>query len=80
MSDTDGADGRPGPTADDLAPGTAVEVRRKLDGQWARGFEVVERELTGTYRVRRMSDGQELPVPIAAADLREQRRRSSWWY
>lgn len=76
MTDADRDDDR----ADELAPGMAVEIRRKLDGQWARGFEIVERESGGSFRVRRMSDGQELPVTISGDDLRPQRKRSTWWY
>ncbi len=76
MTDADRDDDRHG----DLAPGTAIEVRRTLDGQWAKGFEVVDREGDGTYRVRRLSDGQELPVTLDGDALRVQRKRSTWWY
>jgi len=75
MTDSASAD----PSPDALPPGTAVEIRRRLDGQWARGFEVIGAADDG-YRVRRLSDGQELPVVIAADDLRVQRKRSTWWY
>ena len=62
-----------------LAPGTAVEIRRRLDGGWARGFEVIAATADG-YRIKRLSDGIELPVTIDGDDLRAQRRRSTWWY
>lgn len=65
---------------DGFAPGATVEIRRKLDGQWAKGFEVVSADGDGTYRVRRLSDGQELPVAISGDDLRPHRKRSTWWY
>ena len=70
------------PTTDPLQhqPGARVELRRRLDGQWAKGFEVIEPTETGSYRVRRLSDGEELPVTIDAVDLRAQRKRSGWWY
>jgi hypothetical protein len=42
-------------------PGTAIEVRNRFDGRWARGFEVVAADAAG-YRVRRLSDGNELPT------------------
>jgi hypothetical protein len=72
--------GRDDDRSGELAPGAAVEIRRKLDGQWARGFEIIDREDGDSFRVRRMSDGQELPVPISGDDLRPQRKRSTWWY
>jgi hypothetical protein len=31
------------------------------------------------YKVRRRSDGSILPVAFAEDDLREERRRSTWW-
>ena len=64
-----------------LEPGAAVEVRTRFDGHWARGFEVVT--VTGDgYRVRRLSDGIELPTPIAHQDVRlpRERKRGTWWY
>ncbi len=70
--------------ADDSAPfeaGAAVEVRNRFDGHWARGFEVVRGTDDG-YRVRRHSDGLELPAAIARADVRRprDRKRGTWWY
>lgn len=67
------------PPAEDLGPGSAVEIRRRLDGHWAKGFEVIDRT-DGGFRIRRLSDGMELPVVIAADDIRLQRKRSTWWY
>lgn len=65
---------RPAPAA-----GDKVEVRRRLDDQWARGFEVIDVSGAG-YRLRRLSDGVELPTTFAAADIRRERKRSTWWY
>lgn len=61
-----------------LGPGTKVEVQRRFDNRWARGFEVVAAEADG-YRVRRLSDGEEIPVPFRADVVRKQ-RSNSWWY
>jgi hypothetical protein len=73
----------PRPTADSgeplLSPGTRVEVRKRLDGEWARGFEVVSAGRDG-YRVRRLSDGGELPLTISDDDVRKEKKRGTWWY
>ena len=52
-----------------LAPGTSVEVRRRFDQAWARGFEVAATGGDG-YRLRRQSDGALLPVSFPAMDVR----------
>lgn len=62
-----------------LVPGTKVEVRKRLDGEWARGFEVVSAGRDG-YRVRRLSDGGELPLTISDDDVRKEKKRGTWWY
>lgn len=62
-----------------LAPGTRVEVRKRLDGEWARGFEIVSASHEG-YRVRRLSDGGELPLVIGDDDVRKEKKRGTWWY
>lgn len=62
-----------------LDAGDKVEVRRRLDDKWARGFEVLSSDATG-YRLRRLSDGVELPTTFPAADVRKERKRSTWWY
>jgi hypothetical protein len=61
-----------------LEPGTRIEVRTGFDRSWASGFEVAEVTEQG-YRVRRRSDDQLLPVPIAVADVRKERKNSMWW-
>lgn len=71
--DGDAGDGRV------LEPGTHVEVRSTLDRRWCRGFEVVDADEHG-YRVRRLSDMVDLPGTIAAADVRKEKRRGTWWY
>lgn len=60
-------------------PGDKVEVRRRFDDKWARGFEVVEATDHG-YRLRRLSDGVELPTTFASGDVRKERKRDFWWY
>ena len=67
--------------SDDLAPGTEVEVRNRFDGRWAGGFLVAARADAG-YRVRRVSDGRELPTVFDGHDVRRrrERKRNSWWY
>ena len=66
--------------ADALEVGDRVEVRRRFDAQWARGFEIVEQTEKG-YRVRRQSDGEVLPVEFSADDVRPAHRRTNdfWW-
>lgn len=49
--------------------GTAVEVRRRFDQAWAKGFIVAEVDRDG-YHLRRNSDGAVLPVGFPRADLR----------
>ncbi len=76
----------PAPSTADLAdgepllpPGTAVEVRTTLDSRWSRGFEVVSGTRAG-YRLRRLSDGTELPGRFPVDDVRKERKRNTWWY
>ncbi len=61
-----------------LAPGTRVEVRRRYDDRWTRGFEVAALEGDG-YLVRRTSDGTVLPTPFDRIDLRRE-RQGTWWF
>ena len=65
-----------------VRPGTHVEVRSRFEQRWSRGFEVSEivqhrrpRALPAAPPLRRL----ELPVLFDADDLREERRRSTWW-
>ena len=66
---------------DVLAPGTRVEVRKRFDASWARGFEVIDLTEKG-YRLRRLSDGSELPAAFAGRDVRQEKRHTNdmWWY
>jgi hypothetical protein len=65
--------------ADTLSAGDKVEVRRKFDAQWAKGFEVAEATENG-FRVRRVSDGEILPVEFPERDLRKESRRNDFWW
>lgn len=74
-----GTDPSPDPR---FAPGDRVEVRNNFDGHWARGFEIVEPGADG-YRIRRLSDGGELPRLFLPDDVRAEkpkRRSGTWWY
>jgi hypothetical protein len=62
-----------------LPPGTHVEVRNRLDGRWARGFEIIKHE-DGGYRLRRLSDDVELPLVFHEDDVRREKKRGTWWY
>jgi hypothetical protein len=66
---------------EELAPGTRVEVRKRFDASWARGFEVIDLTERG-YRLRRLSDGTELPAAFADQDVRQEKkhRNDMWWY
>jgi hypothetical protein len=62
--------------------GTRVEARNRFDGHWSRGFEIVDvvpDPPPPLYRLRRRSDGNVLPADFRADDLREERRRGTWW-
>jgi len=62
-----------------LTAGTKVEVRTAYDRSWARGFEVVTASEDG-YRLRRLSDGAELPALFASDDIRRERRDANMWW
>jgi hypothetical protein len=70
----------PAERGESLEAGMRVEVRRRFDQHWARGFEIVRATDSG-YRVRRLSDGMELPTEFSAEDIRRERKRQAmWWY
>lgn len=62
-----------------LEAGTRVEVRTGFDRSWAPGF-AIEAVTEHGYTVRRRSDDELLPVAIAFADVRKERKNSMWWY
>ncbi|MGH9184515.1 MAG: hypothetical protein ACRD0U_01660 [Acidimicrobiales bacterium] len=61
-----------------LPPGTRVEVRRRFDAGWSKGFEVAGAYEEG-YRIRRLSDGVVLPVEFEPDHVRRERKRETWW-
>jgi len=65
--------------ADALNQGDRVEVRRRFDAAWARGFEVAEISESGV-RVKRLSDGEVLPVAFDPDDIRKERKRNDFWW
>ncbi len=67
------------PSAPLFPVGTRVEVRRRFDQHWAKGFEVADHGDDG-YRLKRLSDGEVLPVPFEESVLRKERKKSTWWY
>lgn len=75
MTDTE-APGGP-TTGPGLPVGTRVEVRSDFDGSWESGF-VVEAVTDRGYRLRRESDGAELPE-LPHQRVRRRRSRSTWW-
>jgi hypothetical protein len=62
-----------------MRPGTRVEVRSTFDGSWIEGFEVVTDDGDDGYQLRRLSDGEVLPVPFPRDGVRRQRSRETWW-
>jgi hypothetical protein len=74
------ADARDAEAAERLEPGTKVEVRRRFDQHWSRGFEIAEADDAG-YRLRRISDNTILPVTFPADEVREEKKKKGlWWY
>ena len=70
----------PAERGESLEPGMRVEVRRRFDQRFARGFEITEATATG-YRIKRLSDGVELPTEFSPEDVRRERKRQgTWWY
>lgn len=78
MSDIVDVESRPAEGRRDLAPGTKVEVKRRFDDRWARGFEIAEADERG-YRILRLSDRTVIPISFDCTDVRKE-RKSSWWY
>jgi hypothetical protein len=54
----------------ELPSGTPVQVRDRFEFAFRSGFEVSEATGAG-YRLRRRSDGVELPMEFAATDVRQ---------
>lgn len=57
------------PAGSALCAGDRVEVRNRFDGTWSPGFVISGVQSSSgelRYRIKRLSDGTELPVTIAA--------------
>ncbi len=65
--------------AETFTEGERVEVRRRLDAGWARGF-VVESVSDAGMKIRRLSDNEVLPVEFDPEDVRRERRRNEFWW
>lgn len=70
-----------------LLPGADVRVRSRFDDRWVDGFRVSGSVPTDdgsevSYRLRRTSDGVELPATFARGDVEPRHRQSmgaSFW-
>lgn len=60
-----------------LPQGTPVQVRDRFEFAFRSGFEVSSSTAAG-YRLRRRSDGVELPIDFPSNDVRPEGRRSNW--
>ena len=57
-----------------------MEVRRRFDQHWSRGFEIAD-DVDDGYRVKRLSDGSVLPVTFGDEEVRPEKKKSGmWWY
>jgi hypothetical protein len=65
--------------AEVVAIGDRVEIRKRFDAQWAHGFEVIAVD-GDRVQVKRLSDGDVLPVTFAPEDVRPERKRGSMWW
>jgi hypothetical protein len=68
-----------GIVADTLESGDKVEIRRRFDDLWTRGFEVIDVTDAG-LRVRRLSDGAELPTVFRDEEVRRESKQDSFWW
>jgi hypothetical protein len=59
----------PAPDRAELPVGATVEVRRRFDRRWARGFAVAAVG-SGAYQVRRVTDGAVLPAWFPSDEVR----------
>ena len=62
-----------------LVVGDKVEVRARFEERWVAGIEVAGVDDDGV-RIRRLSDGEELPVPFAPDDVRHEHKSTSMWW
>ena len=60
-----------------LPQGTPVQVRNRFEFKFHSGFEVSQVTPAG-YRLRRRSDGVELPVEFAPSEIRPEASSTDW--
>lgn len=60
-----------------LPQGTPVQVRDRFEFAFRSGFEVSEATPAG-YRLKRRSDGVELPIEFASTDVRPDTSSTGW--
>jgi len=60
-----------------LPQGTPVQVRDRFEFAFRSGFEVSSATDAG-YRLRRRSDGVELPMDFPATEVRPEARATNW--
>jgi hypothetical protein len=53
----------------DLGVGTRVQVRNRFLAEFRPGFEIAEVTPTGSYMLRRLSDGVQLPSSFPADEV-----------
>ncbi len=62
--------------------GDRVEVRARFDQRWTRGFEIAEiinDDGALSFYLTRRSDGSRLPSAFTSSEIREERKRETWW-
>ena len=65
--------------ADALVVGDKVEVRARFDERWVTGFEVAAIDDDGVH-LKRLSDGEQLPVAFEQADVRPEHKATNMWW
>ena len=60
-----------------LPRGTPVQVRDRFEFAFRSGFEVAQTSSAG-YRLRRTSDGVELPIDFSAEEVRPEGAGQGW--
>lgn len=62
--------------------GDRVEVRSRFDQRWSRGFQIADiLEVNGRlqFQIQRRSDNSLLPTLFTSEEVREEKKRETWW-
>lgn len=62
--------------------GDRVEVRSRFDQRWSRGFLIADiLEVNGRlqFQIQRRSDNSLLPTLFTSEEVREEKKRETWW-